>query len=133
RAAEIRPGSRANVHHVLAFVQPPGGWADRYGGFAANWIAATVPGARPTNYPDGMAKFVPAGSRFLFQIHYTTNGAPQTDRTVMGLVFADPKTVRTEVSTELVANPQLDIAPNESDYGIEGIQVIDHDSYLVDL
>ena len=43
---------------------------------------------------DGSAKFVPKGSDLVFNLHYTSVGTPQTDRSKVGLVFAKqpPKT-----------------------------------------
>jgi len=132
KAAEIVPGNRAVVHHVLVFVQPPGtGGHDKYGGFAANWLAGNVPGARPMILPEGTAKRIPAGSRLLFQMHYTTNGRPQTDQTRIGLVFADPKTVKKEVSAEMAANPRIRIPANAADHLEEADQVIEQDSLLL--
>ncbi len=52
---------------------PRGGNGD--GGFISKWLTASVPGARPTLLPEGMAKRVPAGSRLVLQIHYTATGA----------------------------------------------------------
>ena len=51
---------------------------------------------------DGSAKFVPKGSDIVFNIHYTSIGTEQTDRSKVGLVFAKhpPKT------------PLLDVARN---------------------
>ena len=37
---------------------------------------------------DGSAKFVPKGSDLVFNLHYTSVGTPQTDRSRVGLVFA---------------------------------------------
>jgi thiol-disulfide isomerase/thioredoxin/mono/diheme cytochrome c family protein len=133
RAAEIRPSCRAVVHHVLVFVQPPGGSQDRRGGFIAHWLAGTVPGAPVLNLADGFAKRVPAGSRFVIQIHYTTNGAPQVDQTEVGLVFADPKTVRKEVSTEMVVNPKFAIPPHDGNYRVDAETPIEEDSLLLEL
>ena len=133
KAAEVRPGCRAVVHHVLVHFQPPGGGSDKYGGFAANWIAATVPGAGPTIYSNGMAKFVPAGSRFLFQIHYTPNGAPQMDQTCMGLIFEDPKNVKKEISTEMAANGRFAIPPHAENYVVEASHTVREDTILLDM
>ncbi len=47
-----------------------------------------APGSSPDNWPDGMAKFVPAGSDLVFQMHYTTNGHAASDQTSIGIVFA---------------------------------------------
>jgi peroxiredoxin len=133
KAAEVRPGAPSVVHHVLVFVQPPGGGTDKYGGFAANWIAAIAPNSPPTVLPEGTAKFIPAGSRFLFQIHYTTNGSEQTDQTAMGLVFADPKSVKKEVSTEMAANNRIEIPPHDPNYRVDAKYLVREDSLLLNL
>lgn len=59
---------------------------------------------------EGDARFVPAGSKLVFQMHYTPNGTVQTDRSRVGLVFADPEidSARAEVGHGLgfqVPNP----------------------------
>ncbi len=76
---------------------------------------------------------MPAGSRLLFQIHYTPNGSPQTDQTCLGLVFADPKTVRQEVSTEMVANPKLRIPAGADNHPVEATEMVREDSWLLTL
>jgi peroxiredoxin len=133
KASEVRPSNRAVVHHVLVFVQPPGGDTNRQRGFADEWLAAAAPGAQPQFAPDGMAKHIPAGSRLLFQIHYTPNGSVQTDQTSVALVFADPKTVKREVKTEMAANPEFEIPANTDDYVIESDAVFDQDTLLLNL
>jgi len=131
RAAEVKPSCRAVVHHVLVFVQPPDtppspGQAE----FVSDWLAASVPGARPMILRDGLAKRVPAGSRLLFQIHYTTNGGEQVDQTSIGLTFADPNTVHKEVHTDLVINDQLRIPPNDPHFKVEADRVLSEDSEI---
>jgi peroxiredoxin len=135
KAAEIRPSCRAVVHHVLAFVQPPNsaGIGNRDRGFISNWLAVTVPGGTPLLLPEGAAKRIPAGSRLMFQVHYTPNGAPQTDQTSIALVFADPKTVRQEVVNDMAINTKFRIPPNDGNYRIESTKVLNRDSLLVSL
>ena len=103
-AIEVRPASRANVHHAVVFVRPPRSvWLrERPAGtlFTAKGqalqglstldevIAAYLPGAEPHVLPDGHAKLIPAGSDLIFQIHYTANGRAATDQTSVGLIFA---------------------------------------------
>ncbi len=108
---------------------PRGG--DRDGGFISKWLTATVPGARPTLLPPGMAKRVPAGSRLVIQIHYTSTGAPQEDQCSIGLVFADPKTVRKEVVTDMVVNPRFEIPPGDPDYVVEAERVLEQDEEVL--
>jgi hypothetical protein len=106
-AIEIRPQSRAHVHHAVVFVrpprsqwlrsQPPGvlftakGQALQGLSTLDEVIAAYLPGADPHHLPPGHAKLIPAGSDLIFQIHYTTNGRPATDQTRLGLVFASDR------------------------------------------
>ncbi len=59
----------------------------------------------PTVLPDGLAFFVPAGSKFVFQMHYTANGSPAKDRSCVGLVFSDVKDVKNEARTMNAGNP----------------------------
>ena len=47
-----------------------------------------VPGAIPHKLQPGQAKLIPAGSDLVFQLHYTANGKPGTDRSRIGLIFA---------------------------------------------
>jgi peroxiredoxin len=132
KAAEVRPGCRAVVHHILCLVQSPdGSHAGR--DFGNNWLAANAPGTRPVLLPDGMAKFVPAGSKLLFQIHYTPNGAPQLDQSSIALVFADPKSVKQHVKVEAVANERLAIPPHDDNYRVEASRIIEEDSMLLEL
>jgi peroxiredoxin len=84
-ASEVRPGNRSVVHHTIVYVEPPGGRRRR------DWIflSAYVPGLRFDPLPAGSAKLIPAGSKLVFEMHYTPNGSVQQDTTEIGLVFAD--------------------------------------------
>lgn len=75
-----------------------------------------APGMQPTQLPQGYAIHVPAGSKFLFQMHYTPNGKEQTDRSYLGLVFADAKKVKHKVRGGAVLNPNIDIPPHVKDH-----------------
>ena len=97
------------------------------GGFISKWLTATVPGAKPMWLAEGMAKRVAAGSRLVIQIHYTSTGAPQVDQCEIGLVFADPKTVRKEVVTDMVVNPRFEIPPGDPNYKVEAERVLEQD------
>jgi peroxiredoxin len=116
--AEVMPGNRAVVHHVLVHCRSPHG---RGGGALAGqgFLVAYVPGLRPIAYPKGMAKRIPAGSVLTFQIHYTPNGSVQDDITRIGLWFADPKEVTHEVTTIAAANPLFVIPPGNENYAVE--------------
>ncbi len=44
----------------------------------------------PSNYAEGYARRIPAGSKPIFQVHCTPNGSEQLDTSSAGLVFIDP-------------------------------------------
>jgi len=69
-------------------------------------------------YPAGMGKRIPAGSTLQFQVHYTTNGAPATDRSKIGLIFAK-EPPRNEMRTALIANAQFAIPAGVNNHTIE--------------
>ena len=116
KAAECRPGNRSVVHHIVVNFIPPGA-KPRIGLNGAT--VGFAPGIPPVRMPDGMAMFVPAGSKLLFQMHYTPNGSPQQDRSSLGIVFADPKQVRHKVDSFGAANVTLDLPPGEGDVTVK--------------
>jgi hypothetical protein len=103
------------VHHCIVFVRPPD--AEGLRGFG--WLAAYVPGQSPVVLPAGMARRVPAGSKLIFQMHYTPNGTPQEDLTKLGILFADGRTVDRELVTIGALNRQFEIPAGARNYEIE--------------
>ena len=65
-------------------------------------------------FQPGMAKRIPAGSTLVFQVHYTTNGTPGTDRSRIGLIFAKEPPQR-EIRTGMIANPLFAIPPGAAE------------------
>ncbi len=113
-AAEIQPGEHSVVHHVLVFAKTDSEMR-KFGGEGA-FLAAYVPGFLPQEYPTGMAKLLPAGSKLVFQIHYTPNGKAAKDTSRIGLLFADDKSVTHAVLTsEARKSGGLIIPPNAVD------------------
>lgn len=113
-AAQVLPGNRSVVHHSIVFVRPPDG--HRFRGIG--WLAAYVPGQRANVLPPGHARFVPAGSKLVFQQHYTTTGTPETDMTQIGLVFADPNNVQHEVLTMAGIDQEFEIPPRVENHRV---------------
>ena len=111
REAEARPGNTAVVHHIIVFILPPGEAATQMGeGMGGrDLLVGTAPGNPPTRCPPGMAKRIRAGSKLLFQMHYTANGAEQKDLSSVGLVLADPTTVTREVRTDLAIDTGFEV------------------------
>jgi peroxiredoxin len=122
RAAEVRPGSRSVVHHALVAVIPPGEDPTRLDTLGA--LLDYAPGMPPTILPAGHALRIRAGSKFLFQMHYTPNGTAHTDRSYLGLVFVDPKSVASIVRGGAVINQAIDIPPGAANYRLSAEQVL---------
>ncbi|MDX1947642.1 MAG: redoxin domain-containing protein [Pirellulaceae bacterium] len=134
QAAECRPGNRGVVHHIIVGLAPgvSGGQRNReVGGVHSEWLTATAPGARPLILPEGMAKLVPAGSKLVFQMHYTPNGTAQSDRSCVGFKFADPATVRKQVGTDKATNHGFRIPPGDSNHHVEAYRTFERDTLML--
>jgi peroxiredoxin/mono/diheme cytochrome c family protein len=115
-ASQIIPGNATVVHHVLCFVEAPGHDRSISDENGLGYVAAYVPGYRVTPFPWGMAKHVPAGSKLVFQMHYTPVGREQLDLSKIGFIFADPKQLTHMVTTISTANRGICIPPHAEDY-----------------
>ena len=116
-AAQVIPGSPEVVHHAIVFIRPPDG--ENFTGIG--WLTAYVPGQRATEFPIGFARRIPAGSKFVFQMHYTPNGKEQLDQTKIGLNFIDDKSVTHEVFTLAGIDQEFEIPPGSADHSVEAI------------
>jgi hypothetical protein len=139
-AAEIRPGARALIHHVIVFVREPGskwlkdakpgesyvpplfknektGREQRDNKGSGELLAVYAPGLPPLVLEPGQAKLVKAGSELVFKMHYTAKGTPATDRTKVGFVFAK-ELPKERVMTTGAENRDLVIPPGAANYPI---------------
>lgn len=114
RAAQVLPGNASVVHHAIVFVRPPDGSAFH----GIGWMGAYVPGQRTAALPSNHARYVPAGSKLVFQMHYTPNGQTAKDLTKVGVWFADHRDVTHCVMTHVLLNHEFEIPPGESDYQV---------------
>jgi hypothetical protein len=149
--SEVRPSSRENVHHAVVYVRPPGStWLQHAPigvPFAAEDMTAAedrndthftttdillvyAPGSSPDNWPEGTAKFIPAGSDLVFQMHYTTHGHAASDRSSIGLVFAK-KTPEQRVLTLQLTNDRFVIPPGVPDFRVEVHGSLPNDAQLL--
>ena len=117
-ATEARPQNRSVVHHILLYVIPPNTPPRDYLRTRGPILAGYAPGAIPLTTPDGVAIKVQAGSRLLFEMHYTPNGYAQKDQSSVGLCFAkDPSKIKRELKGDAASFPprQLIIEPHDPD------------------
>ncbi len=129
-ACEARPGNRSVVHHILVFLQAPGGEVELLRG---SLLAAYAPGSPPRQTDPGMAKLIPAGSKIIFQMHYTTNGKPQDDMSVLGLKFCDKSEVKQKVESGWAINFAFAIPPGAEDYKVTSKHHFKEDRMLLSL
>lgn len=133
KAAECRPGNRQVVHHIIVAVQPPLVSRAKHADIGSKWLTATAPGAAPLVLEPGMAKFIPAGSKLFFQLHYTPNGEPQEDLSSVGLIFADPEEVRHVVATKQAAKRTFFIPPGDDNFKVEASYKFNEDSLMLSM
>ena len=145
--AEVRPGNRAVVHHVIAYVREPG----------SEWLSEAKPGeayvpqkvtqpttsTRPAEYfvgytpgkPEmrlrpGQAKLIRAGSDLIFQIHYTANGKEAEDKTSVGIIFAKQRPAE-RVMTFPITNRSFELPPGASDHPVKSELTFKGDARVV--
>lgn len=115
-AAQVIPGNRSVVHHAIVFIRPPDGSEFR----GVGWLTAYVPGQRSFAMPPEHARRIPAGSKLVFQMHYTTNGSPQRDLTRVGMLFAPAEQISHQVITVVGIDQEFEIPPQVADHEVRG-------------
>lgn len=128
-AAEARPDQRSVVHHILVYVIPPG--ANRRDLRQA--VAAYAPGSPPVNLTEGVAMHVQAGSKLLFELHYTPNGTAQDDLSYCGLKFTDKENVRKRLQGRVAINHNFEIPPGDASYEVRASYTVRNDEQLLSM
>ena len=121
QAAECMPDARPVVHHIIVYIKPPSreGEVTPEGIPARHLLAGTAPGNPPVVLPEGMAMRIPAGSKLIFEMHYTAVGQEMDDRSSIGLILADPKDVKQEVMTGMAINTWFEIPAGAQDHRVD--------------
>jgi len=131
REAEARPGNNAVVHHIIVFIVPPDEPVKQMGEGMRDFLVGTAPGNPPMRCAPGMAKRIRAGSKLLFQMHYTANGAEQQDISSIGLVFASPESVTREVRMDMAINAMFEIPAGDGNFEVHSWRKFSSDSLLL--
>lgn len=132
-AAEVRIGNRPVVHHVIIGLKNERRGNRIHGDVSSEWIAATAPGSPPMVLPEGYAKFIPAGSTLVFQMHYTPVGTPEEDITSVGFKFIDEKDVKHQVGTKEVINTRFRIPPNAGNHPVKANYRFNQDALMISM
>jgi hypothetical protein len=141
RGIEFRPSARKVVHHAI-FAQVPGGrfaarnGADGRPGFGgmssvgivndsggSRGLGGWAVGATPMMFPEGIAALLPKGSDFLLQMHFHLSGKTETEKSLIGIYFADKAPDKALFTVELPAlfgfGAGIDIPAGVKDYTIK--------------
>ncbi|MDB5386539.1 MAG: alkyl hydroperoxide reductase/Thiol specific antioxidant/Mal allergen [Planctomycetaceae bacterium] len=114
-AAQVIPGNRGVVHHCIVFIRPPDGAKMR----GVGWLTGYVPGQKGFDMHSGRARRVPAGSKLVFQMHYTPNGTEQSDLTRLGVNFVPASEVTHEVYSLIALDQEFEIPPQTAGYPVQ--------------
>lgn len=112
RGIDIKPTNNRVVHHAVLFAY----WPDSPNnhGTLGTYMHGWAPGVSPLEFPEGIAKRLPANSIITIEMHYTTTGVVETDQTEVALYLAEAPIVR-EAETRTAINFDLDIPPGVED------------------
>ena len=135
QAAEVRPGNRAVVHHVIVFVVGPEALRQRGRLFSEGGVeglVGTAPGEEPMVLPDGVGRLVKAGSILVLQMHYTPNGTAQKDRTSIGIIFSR-KPIEKSASGGAAMNRRFEIPPGDDNYAVHSVYAFKENSHISSL
>ncbi len=96
-------------------------------------LASFVPGMSPAAWPPGVAKRIPAGSKFLFDIHYAkVTGRPETDLSQVGFVLAQAPPKRALERLE-ASNFYFSIPPGAPAHRVTACVTLPYDADLLGL
>lgn len=137
RAAEFRADQRSVIHHINAFVRPPG--SSYLAGLESNrFLVPTLtqrrvgrpgegvfarrelllgyePGYAAIPWREDQAKLIRAGSDIVLEMHFTANGKEHTDYSEVGLYFA-PDAPRERVLSTQTQDMDIAIPPRDANY-----------------
>ncbi|HVS63954.1 MAG TPA: cytochrome c [Thermoanaerobaculia bacterium] len=126
-AIEVLPGDRQVVHHFLLWQSNESRTAQEslIGGWAA--------GANQEPLPEGTGRLLKKGHALIGDFHYHPNGTASTDRTRVGIHFADPEVVEKELVNLWILNAEFEIPAGDPDYGASASHVFPQDGRILGL
>jgi hypothetical protein len=121
---DVKPGNRKVLHHVtLRTVYPGQTIAD------AVPIAGWNPGQIRRLFPNGTGMLFKRGVKFHIDLHYTTIGAPQTDRTEIGF-YVLPAPPNLVLEPRAAWDADFAIPPGEPDFKTSALTGFDRETLL---
>jgi hypothetical protein len=153
RMSELRPSARDHVHHAVVYIRPPNSTWLRGAPVGVPFTASTLhdphlmheahfttsdlllvyaPGSSSDDWPEGMAKYIPAHSDLVFQMHYTTNGHVANDQTSLGIVFSKERPKQRVLTLQLAnEHDAIPIPPHTDNYRVEVHGTLPNDAVVL--
>jgi hypothetical protein len=152
RFVEVRPSDRSVVHHAVLYVRSPQSkWlrdvppgvpyspprnnpeaVRRTRDTTEDVLAIYTPGTIPANFPEGMAKKIPAGADLVLQLHYTSKKTDAADRPSIALTFTSTAPEK-QLLTLQMGRDDLRIPPGEPNYRASVSGTLPREALLVSL
>jgi hypothetical protein len=125
-AADLQPSNPKVLHHGFAILDRPDRGRRRW---MESLLARFTPGDVAQRFPEGSGVLVPAGSKLVMQLHYTTTGKPEVDRSEVGLYLADAPPEKT-YRGKYVIDHKLAIPPGAQEYTTTRTMVFETEALL---
>src|SRR3954453_23334137 len=129
QAIEIHPGARAQVHHVIAFTQPAGSVPKPGGELGPTNIGGITPNKPGLVFEPGVARLLRGNSDIVMQIHYTTNGKENKDRTTVGVIYAKQPPTKMAAGG-MAINPRFVIPANDGNAEVRATSLLNRDTII---
>jgi hypothetical protein len=95
-------------------------------------LAKYNPGVEGQEFTEGnAAKFIAAGSDIVFESHYTTDGKPEQDQSMVGIVLAKAPPQQRHITTTAISERRFEIPAGNGNYEVLGEVTIDQPARLV--
>jgi hypothetical protein len=155
RSAEFHIDQRQVIHHINAFVRPPG--SSFLQGFPDNQIFVPTkadrakhkdgekvfdrrqlllgyePGYRPAPWLDDGAKLIKAGSDLVFELHYNPNGKEVIDHSELDLYFSPSAPTYRVLAIDTLRDLDLHIPAGAPDYVSNASMTLAHPVRLLSI
>ena len=92
-------------------------------------LGAYVPGDAPIVAPANAAKKIAKGSQLLFEVHYTPNGRPGRDQSMVGLLYAKTPP-KHEIESKAIMNNKFLIPAGEGSHEVKSRHVCGHTTVI---
>ena len=109
--ADIHPGDRQALHHVIIYIVPEDGKRRR----SRRWLTGYAPGVKGSLFPDSTGVLLKKEERLLFELHYTAYGKAVLDETQLGLYLSDEST-KHSFRTGLFYDDSIQIPPHDRSF-----------------